>query len=157
MTAKPRNTDNDDKPAAPCLSPDDLEAVKQSVRGPVDVERVQLVARPFAIAGGIVSIGGFIIYCTLAVSTFMHETRAFQADVFAKVEANGHAMLQITKQLATVTERQNGVIGDRWRFSDQQPWAYQLERANRDVLRENGNKGLIVPEPVAKPTPQHDE
>ena len=157
MSAKPRTDDT--TPTAPCLAPDDLEAVKRAVvAGPLDVERVQFVARPFAIVGGIIAVGGFIIYCTLTVSTFMHETRAFQVSVTAKVEENGEAMRLMTKQLAIVTERQNNVIGDRWRFSDQQPWAYQLERANRDVLREGGNKGLVVPEPVAKPSPPpHDE
>ncbi len=155
MSAKHRNPD-DATPAPPCLAPEDLESVKRAVApAPLDVERVQVVARPIAIAGGVISIGGFIIYCTLAVSTFMHETRAFQGSVTSSMEATGEAMKAITKQLATVTERQNGVIADRWRFSDMQPWAYQLERANRDVLREGGNKGLVVPEPVAKPAPQN--
>jgi len=150
MSAKPRN--DDDKPAGPCLSPAELERVKEAVTQ-VDAEKTKLILRPAAIGVAVM----FIIGCTWSVAVFMHEARAFQRDTTEALETNRKAITTVSNQVATIatqvgvlTVKQNNVIGDRWRFSDQQPWAYQLEKANRDVLREGGGKGLVVPEPIAK-------
>ena len=122
---------------------------------PVDVEKTKWSARPIWVASLVIIIGGFVINSTVAVASFMHETRSFQSASLEDRKELTEAIRSLTKHVQFITDRQNNVIADRWRFSDMQPWTYQLERMNRNIVREDGNKGLIVPEPVAKqPAPQ---
>lgn len=144
MSAKrPADSEDELKPSSSCLTEAELQSVRDAV---VNTDRWTFLIRP----GAIVTAVGFIIWCTLAVSGFMRETRAFQIETTESLEVNRKAIASVSATLATVVTKQTNVIGDRWRFSDQQPWAYQLEKANRDVLREGGGKGLVVPEPITK-------
>jgi len=97
--------------------------------------------------GGIVSTVTFIVWATFAVSTFMHEMRGFNLFAKTALEENKADHTRIGIITETLTNRQNGVLADRWKFSDQLQWSYRLEQANREIVRDPG-KGLIVPEPV---------
>jgi len=151
MTAK-RSTTPDDAPAGPCLTDTQLDQVGDAVarKRVFDPERTQLTMR----LGLIVSSISFIVYATTAISGFMRDMHHFEQSATAQLTTTGKRLSDMRTTLDTVVARQNNVIADRWKFSDQQPWTYQLEKANRELLREGGGKGLVVPEPTIRPTPQ---
>jgi hypothetical protein len=150
MSAK-RTTEPSDEtlPAPPCYVPaEELAAEKRKSRLlSVDPEKVQISVR----LGLVASAVGFVVWSTVGITGFMHSVQAFQAQTTVALAENKAEIRAFSAKVEILAARQTTVMGDRWRFSDQQPWAYQLEKANRDVLREDGKKGLVVPEPVAKP------
>ena len=58
-----------------------------TARSLIDPEKTQITVK----LGVIIATVGFIIWATLAVSTFMHEMRAFQKDTTEALEENKQA------------------------------------------------------------------
>jgi hypothetical protein len=119
-----------------------------ATRFQVDPEKTNVTLR----LGFVASVVGFIIYATFTVSGFMSQVRTFQDRTTEAFAENKSEIRKVADKVEVLTARQNNVMGDRWRYSDQLPWTYKLEQANRDLLRDDGGKGLVVPEPIAKPS-----
>ncbi len=102
-------------------------------------------------AASIIASVTFIVICTWNVSKFMNSVQGFQTTTDIRLGALEASMRISADATREIREEQRSLYDDRWRASDMKEWRRSLDYLNREVLRENGSKGLLVPDAIGAP------